>query len=366
MAQTTPSAAQQSAQAQAFVTSRAYFQHRSQLQSLLAARPGMCMANGMIVQQQTFDGDFDLDEPLVQRLLQGVVSGHVMRAAPAPAARPAAPAAQAPAGPNALQRYLDPPRPAGAPWTAQRLGEEAPGAAYGAGNLLGNAAAVTSGTLRGLAERDLATRLREGIETIRSGAANRVRLTPMLELYNTARPQRPPVVRLRVRGLPITVLQQSIPALGGVQSQWRANPSQQASTLPTRNMTSQQVRNTALLAAEHGQPAWLRWTQGRVGGGVLAFAPSAAIDLYNATDVDLRRREFNFNGRQFLVESARSQTGNLAGFAGGAIAVVVAGGVLAGAPLVLFGLGAGIVAQVAWNWSGRADQAAGAMEGVLK
>jgi hypothetical protein len=124
-------------------------------------------------------------------------------------------------------------------------------------------------------------------------------------------------------------------------------------------MTPQQMRNVAVMAADHGQPSWLRWTQGRVGGGVLAFAPSAALDLYNATEVDRRSREFSFNGGQFLVDSARSQSGNLAGFAGGLVAVAVFSGVVAGAPLVLIGLGAGVFVQVVWNWSGAGDGAAG-------
>lgn len=361
MAEMPKSAAQQAADANAFLAAQSYFNHRSQLQTLLAARPGMCMADGLHVQQQVIDGDFGLDDPLLQQLLQGANSGPVMRAASPPRSM----RSSSPAGPSAMERYLASPPSAGSPFSAHRLREEVPGAVYGPGNLLGNSSAALSGAMRGMAERDLATGLREGIEAIRSGQAQRVRLSPLMELYNTASARRQPVVRLRVRGLPITVVQQSIPAASGPQSQWRPNPSQNASTLPARNMTAQQIRNAAVLAADHGQPGWLRWTQGRVGGGVLAFAPSAALDIYNATEVDLHAREFSFNGRQFLVDSARSQSGNLAGFAGGAMAVVVAGGALAGAPLLLFGLGVGIIVQVVWNWSGRADAAAAAMERAL-
>ena len=352
MAEMPKSAAQRAANANAFLAARSYFDHRSRLHSLLASRPGLCMADGLNVQQQVFDGDFDLDEPLLQQLLQGTNSGWVTRAAAQP-------------GPSAMERYLAAPPPAAGPFSAQRLREEVPSAVYGPGNVLANSSAALSGAMRGVAEHDIATRLREGVEALRSGRAQRVRLSPMMELYNTATARRQPVVRLRVRGLPIAMVQQSIPAVGGPQSQWRPNPSQSASTLPARNMTAQQIRNAAVLAADHGQPGWLRWTQGRVGSGVLAFAPSAALDIYNATDVDLRTREFSFNGRQFLVDSARSQSGNLAGFAGGAVAVVVAGSALAGAPLLLFGLGAGIIVQVVWNWSGRADAAATAMGRAL-
>lgn len=354
MAEMPKTAAQQAADTHAFLAARSYFDHRSQWQSLLAARPGMCMADGLAVQQQTIDGDFDLDDPVVQQVLQGGRPGPVMRAAPVPAPRPAL----TPTGPSALERYVSSPLPAGAPYSAQRLREEVPGAVSGPGNVLANSTAALSGALRGAAERDLATRLREGIQAILGGTTTRVRLSPTMELYSTAAARRRPVVRLRVRGLPIAVVRQSIPALGGVQNQWRPNPSQNASTLPTRSMTAQQMRNAAVLAADHGQPSWLRWTQGRVGGGVLAFAPSAALDLYNATEVDLRSREFSFNGRQFMVDSARSQSGNAVGFAGGLVAVAVFGGAVAGAPLVVIGLAAGVFVQVVWNWSGAADGAA--------
>ncbi len=362
MAEMPQSAAQQAADADAFLAAQSYFKHRSQLQSLLNARPSMCLADGLNVQHQVIDGDFDLDEPVLQQLLQGASNGPILRAA-APPPRPMRTAA--PAGPTAMQRYFAPPPPAGDPFTAQRLREEVPGAVYGPGNALANSSAALSGAMRGLAERDIATRLREGIEALRSGHAQRVRLSPTLELYNTASRRRQPVVRLRVRGLPITVVQQSVPAIGGAQNQWRPNPSQNASTLPTRNMTAQQMRNAAVLAADHGQPGWLRWSQGRVGGGVLAFAPSAALDLYNATEVDLRSREFSFNGRQFLVDSARSQSGNAVGFAGGLAAVALLGGAVAGAPLVLIGLAAGITLQVVWNASGAADGSADLMRRAL-
>lgn len=78
--------------------------------------------------------------------------------------------------------------------------------------------------------------------------------------------------------------------------------------------------------------------------------------------------EVNWNG--FAVRSAESQSGNLvgvvagAGAAAGAVAVGVVAAV--GWPVVLVGLGAGVVAQVAWGYFG-ADKAAGrAVERALK
>ena len=103
------------------------------------------------------------------------------------------------------------------------------------------------------------------------------------------------------------------------------------------------------------------------GWGVLAFTTSAALDLYNATQVDLRTREFNFNGRQFLVAAARSQSANAVGFGFSALAVTAAVGVgVAGAPLVIIGLGVGVFVQLVWNWSGAADASAGYMDQALR
>jgi len=151
-----------------------------------------------------------------------------------------------------------------------------------------------------------------------------------------------------------------------LQNQWRPNPSHNPNTLPTRNTTAQQMRSAAVMAADHGQPSLLRWTQGRVGGGVLAIAPSAALDLYNATEVALRTREFNFNGRQFLVDSERSQNGNAVGFASSLVAVALVGGFAAGAPLLVIGLVRGVFVQVVWNWFGAADGSANLMGRALQ
>lgn len=152
-----------------------------------------------------------------------------------------------------------------------------------------------------------------------------------------------------------------------LQNQKRPNPPQNANTLPARNMTAQRMPNAAVLVADHGQLSLPRWTQGRVGGGVLAFATSAALDLDNATQVDLRTRELNFNGRQFLVAAARSQSANAVGFGFSALAVTAAVGVgVAGAPLVIIGLGVGVFVQLVWNWSGAADASAGYMDQALR
>jgi len=45
--------------------------------------------------------------------------------------------------------------------------------------------------------------------------------------------------------------------------------------------------------------------------------------------------------------------------------VALVGGLTAGAPPVLVGLVGGVVVQLVWNWTGRADKAADAMDRAM-
>lgn len=362
---TRPSSAQQAAEAHAREVAQLYAGHRSLLQSLSNSRPGMCMANGLDVSTQTLDGDFELDDPVIERLLREGRSGPVLRAVP-PASANGAPQGS---GSSMLRDYLSPPPPSAPVGSRERLGQELPGAVYGPGNVLANSSAALAGALQGVNEADVARRLREGIAAIRAGRVQRVTLSPHMELYNSAQGRQAPRVRLRIRGLPLQVISRAIPGTGGPVTQWRLNGPGTAATLKGGTMTAQQMRNAAVMAGEQRLPTMLRWTQGRLGTGVLAFAPSAALDLYNATEVDLAGRDINFNGRQFLVDSARSQSGNALGVLGGAGAVAVVGfataGAVAGAPLVIIGLVAGVAVQVVWNTFGGADASADLMQRAL-
>jgi hypothetical protein len=251
------------------------------------------------------------------------------------------------------------------------VGQEVPGAVIGPGNVLGNASAAVAGALQGLGERQGRAALAEGIRRILAGQVQRVVLGPAVELYNAAARGQRPRVRLRVRGLPITLVQKMVPAMGGAANTWRVGAQGAVSSLKVQGMTAQQLRNTAILASEQRLPGLLRWTGGRVGGGVLAFAPSLALDAWSAIETDLATGERSFNGRRFLTDSARSQSGNALGFGAGlavsGVAVVVGGAAAAAsAPVVLLALGVGLLVQVAWNASGMADATAGAAEAALR
>jgi hypothetical protein len=348
------SAAQMAANAQARAAADAVRDHRRAIASMANSRGGMCLADGWNVSYETLDGDFAIDAATVDRLLVGapLQRGPWMSTAPAPRRAPAAPS-----GPSAMEQYLFPPPAAGAPGSIGRLGEEAGGAVWGPGNIAANSTAALAGALQGVGEAGSARRFTEGLRDILAGRAKVVNIAPNIELYNSAQGKQPPRVRLRVRGLPIKVVTQAIPATGGPVTQWRVNGAGTTASLKAGSMTAQQMRNAAVLAGEHQLPGALRWATSKTGGGVLTFAPSLLLDAYEAIEVDLQTGGRSFNTTKFLVAEARSQSGNAVGFVGGMVAVALAGGAVAGAPLVLLGLGVGIILQVAWNASGMADEA---------
>lgn len=157
-----------------------------------------------------------------------------------------------------------------------------------------------------------------------------------------------------------------VPTPGGPVTQWRVNGAGSAGSVKVQGMTAQQMRNVSIMAGHNRLPAALRWTQGLKGGGVLAFAPSALVDLRNAMGTDASGRTV-FDGHKFLVDSAKSQSGNAVGFATGYIITLAIGGAAAvSAPVIVGALAAGIVVQVLWNTSGMADRSGRAVQRALE
>jgi len=107
---------------------------------------------------------------------------------------------------------------------------------------------------------------------------------------------------------------------------------------------------------------FLRAAGTRLGGGLLAFDPSAAIDFH--ASASYRNGGLDFDRKKFLIRSAQSQSGNVVGVVSGAAvsAGVVGLGLVSaiGWPVILIGLGAGIVAQTVWGATSM-DDAAGNM-----
>lgn len=94
-------------------------------------------------------------------------------------------------------------------------------------------------------------------------------------------------------------------------------------------------------------------------GGVLSFGPTLISDVINNYNHNARLDQ-KFNYKQFAVDSATNQTGNLISVAGGAtamaLAIFIAPAAVAGAPIVLLGLVGSVVAGVAYSLSGTDKQ----------
>lgn len=85
-------------------------------------------------------------------------------------------------------------------------------------------------------------------------------------------------------------------------------------------------------------------------GGLLGLGPTFITDFLNNYNhhADLSQR---FNVKQFAVDSAKNQTGNILGMAGGAVIGGIAGAIVgtAGAPIVVASLITGIVVAVVYD-----------------
>jgi hypothetical protein len=367
MAQAGRSAAQQEAQVQARLAAQAIEEHRRWVQLLANSRAGMCMASGWQAQVVPLDADLALDEPLLQRILLAAPRGPELHAAPPPRKPQPSPVP----GPWPLQSVLSAP-PAAVPLrSGDRLEQELSQAALGSGNILGNTSGALEALAQGVNERRSARLLAEGVSAIREGSRKVVKVAPGVELYNSAKPKQPPRVRLRVRQLPITEVRAMVPATGGPVTQWRVNRAGTQATLKVQGMTAQQMRNTAILAAEQRAPAMLRLASGRLGTGILTFAPTLLLDAVEAVGTDLQTGARTFDMQMFLLAEARNQSANVAGLAGGMLvtgAVFVFGGAAAAAsaPVLVLALGVGVVAQAIWSWSGAGDRAEGWMRQALQ
>jgi hypothetical protein len=82
-------------------------------------------------------------------------------------------------------------------------------------------------------------------------------------------------------------------------------------------MTAQQLRGTQVLIGQPRLPSPVRWAASPEGAGILTFGPSLLLDAASSIGTDLPTGRRRFDTEQFLVAPARSQSGNLVGFAGG-------------------------------------------------
>jgi hypothetical protein len=299
----------------------------------------------------TLNGEFELDQPMLMALASNLAltdpnSASLLLAASMP--------------PGAL-----PQNAAAADSSFDRLMAATRDSLIGGGNIGGNVASGTEAVLRAAWKRQAMN----GFKSLTSGAkTGTVRLGPHIsieprnigkggELRKGAR------LMVKIRGLPMTVVH-SLPApiLSKAGGQFGA---MRVGATDLRRMTQSAA---ALADARVQSVRLLRTASSKFGGGVLAFGPSAAIDLYDSAQWSDGALAVNWKG--FAVRSAKSQSGNLVGMGVGmgAAAGAVALGVVAavGWPVVLVGLGAGLVAQVAWGYFGADEVMARQAEQALR
>jgi hypothetical protein len=359
----TLSSAQQEAQRQAQQTLSAVQSYQTMLPVNYRHHDGggICRADGWDVSVQQLSGEYDLDDVLAQQIVASALGPTVSSiTADASALNSAKTAAET----AWLKQYLygD---PAGSTGSVDRLLSEGRNATAGPGNVLGNANEIKK-TINAAVDKRTSDALLAAVRKMQSGPSSNIKINQYMTLYNanTSGKGRPRP-RLRIAGLPMQVI---TPALGE-----GARMAAQYGSVSARVFGASKLEAHRLGKFAAGQH-WSSTASSLNGwkmGGVLTFAPSAALDAYSSYEQDFRG-DSRFNWHMFGVASAKSQSGNLLGAASGAIAMKVIGATavgmttLAGAPLILIGLGVGITVQLVWGWQGGSDWAGASAQSALK
>jgi hypothetical protein len=358
----TNSAAQLQAQSQAQRLFRDVDSYRQVLppQSRHHGGGGMCRADGWNVSNDQLDGDFDLDDVLAKDIVSSALGNNVRSMRSVPSASSAATTSSTRAADKAwLEQYLYGDS-AGSVGSTDRFISEGKSAVAGPGNVLDNVNALKQAANAAVQTKS-ANALKAGAQQIASGAASSIKINQYMTLYNANKSGKgPPRPRLRIQGLPMQVI---TPALGPGARMAAQHGSTSARALALGGKETQHLGKFA--ASQHWSSAG-SLLNGKMGTGILTFAPSAALDVYNSFEQDLRG-DSRFNWQKFGVASAKSQSGNLLGLGAGAIAggIAVVGFGAVGAPVILVSLFVGVTAQVIWGATGMSDKASSAAERAL-
>jgi hypothetical protein len=253
--------------------------------------------------------------------------------------------------------------PAGTVMSVDRVLSEGKNATAGPGNILANANEVKK-AINAAVDKRTSDALQAAVRAMKPGASSSVKINQYMTLHNGNKTVKGrPRPRLRISGLPMQVI---TPALGEGARMAAQYGSASARALGTGALEAKRLGKFA--AGQH----WSKVASsmnGHWGGGLLAFAPSAAIDAYKNVSRDMQG-DFKFNSNQFWIDSAKSQSGNAAGFATGLAVELVAVGLLGFAafstPVIIVALGSGVVVQILWGWSGKADETASRVERAIK
>lgn len=225
------------------------------------------------------------------------------------------------------------------------------------GNISGNLSASVEAGLRAAWRRQAAA----GFKPLLSGELPSIRISPHItitawKIGKGGELRKGAKLVVHVKGLPTTVLQ-------ALEQPFVVKPNGAAAAIRigARDMQRIEQAATSIAGARVQSMAFLRYAAyGK--GSVLAFGPSAAIDLHDS----FATPSGSGFATDFAVRSAKSQSGNLLGFGAGlAAGAAVAAIGISGAPVILIGLGVGIVVQAAWGYFGGDEASSNLVKGWL-
>lgn len=294
----------------------------------------VCRGDGWIIESEWLDGDFDVDPVLARALVGGVLASEAFSATTRDP------------GASWLHEYFHS-GPSAAPGTLNRLYEEAQGAAVGPGGILGNLNTGVSAA-HAVHAASLENQIQAGTRKITAGESKSVRINSHVTLYNgnTSGKGRPRP-RIRIANMPLQAVQ---PTLG---EHFRYSAS-------TQNVTEALKAVKLKDLAPKLSPLARLYIRGGAGAAALTFGPSVVLDLIDSINRDTRGK-LQFDAQHFAIASARSQSGNLAGYAGSAMftasAVALFPTLMTGATVVVGVFVAGFFTQIVWNALGGPDYA---------
>jgi hypothetical protein len=361
---------------------RARFEALQYMHSVFAASDATAVRRGVGVPAQAAppsqilrmtapEMDFALDDPVARRLLQ-VASGQGGNRdliASWAASCPVVPFR----GPMASIGPMPPALPRTAPGTSlgssllNGFDNPVMDATFGGGNILGNTFGVYQALDHTAGRAVFDIQQARAVDRIVSGSQQSARINSMVQIYDAnaqaratalrngttlTAAQAQPRLRVKLGSLPMEILDARL----ADRLQKNVIEARRGATNFGRDARVWVSR--AVVEAEWTQR--MRFMSTRTFGGILAFGPSAVIDA------SASMRGGSFDGREFLVRSARSQSLNVIGFAAGAGAVFLAGlATLGAAPIVIIGLVAGVAVQALADRSGLDEAAERAMSRAL-
>ncbi|MBC7778340.1 MAG: hypothetical protein H7246_23110 [Phycisphaerae bacterium] len=266
------------------------------------------------ISNETFDGDFALDEVLAQKLATNVVSS-----------KPEA---------DLLSAYLS-----YTPGPDAGFGEQLKDATFSKNNVSGTLNATRQSAEAAIAQ----SKINSAAARITAGTAQSVKINSHMTLYNANKSGKGrPRLRVKVTRQPIKVFTPQFSDGAKLRS-------------ISRGGFSARGKDVKSIVELQGLTSKAHKLNGKMAGGILTFLPTVGFDFLESIDKDANGGTY-INWRKFSNAEIRNQPGNALGFGAGllveAVAVFVGGAAVAGtAPVIVCALIAGITVQAIWNYN---------------